>query len=56
MRYCDRSNGFGVIGFVDSGLYVLIRNTMAVKSQGILKGKFLSICYERSKRRCARNM
>ena len=56
MRYNDRSNGSSVISSINSGLYVLIGNTMAVRNQGILKENFLGICYEHSKRCCARNM
>ena len=56
MRYNDRSSGSGVIGSVVSGHYILTRNTMAVRNPGILKGKLLSICNERSKRCCARSV
>ena len=40
MRYNAHSSRSGVIGIINSGLYVLNRNTMAVKSQGILYKKF----------------
>ena len=39
-----------------SGLYVHNRDIMAVERQGILNREFLSLCYERSRKRCARNM
>ena len=56
MRHNDHSSGSGVIGSTDSGRYVLIGNTMAIRNQGIIKGKLMGICYERSKRCCANNM
>ena len=49
-------SGFGDIGIVNYGLYVLNINTMAIKRQGILNRKVLGLCYEHSRRRCAHNM
>ena len=56
MRYNAHSSGSGGYGIMNSGLYVLTRNTMTVKSQGISNRDLLSLCYERSRSCCDRNM
>ena len=56
MRYNARSSGFDGYGIMIFGLHVRNRDTMAVKRQGTLNREFLGLCYERSRKRCARNM
>ena len=56
MRYKARNSGSGGYGIMNSGPYVFNRDAMATKCQGILNRELLSLCYERSRRFCARTM